>query len=806
MKYSLIFLSVLGVTSGFAQKRIPAAEWCAAGKKHLAAASPAGDADTRSDSVDIWETIIQLDSVDFTNRLIKGAATIKFVAKADSVSDIRLDLLNMTIDAIFGFTPDQWSYDGKQLKVRFPTPINTGSNGILKIYYRGQPVQDASGWGGFYWQGEYAYNLGVGFAADPHNFGRAWFPCFDNFVERCAFKFQITTPANQPAFCNGRLMALTNLPDGRIKRDWWLDEEIPSYLASVAIGPFTSFKSEYPGEIGPVPVEIAAAPADTNKLKASFTHLPEALAAFEHWYGPYRWNRIGYAIVPFTQGAMEHATNIAYMRAAVDGTTGNETLMAHELSHHWWGDLATCADAGDMWLNEGWAVFSEHLFLEWVYGRERYDQAVRNNFLDVLEQTHVREGGYRAVSGLPHELTYGEHTYNKGAVVAHNLRGYLGDSLFRTGLRTALEDNRFAHWNSARFRDKLAAATGRDLGNFFDDWVFSPGFTHFSIDSFTVHSPPVDTYYIVTVYPKQKLRGAPHFYQNVPLEFTFLAENGLRQYRVAAVSGQRDSVQFNFPADFFLKRVWLNTRQRLTLARAEKEIVATAPVNYNFAPAKMSVKINALEADSVLIRVEHHYAMPDTAGSANPHGFRFSNRFWTVDALTGFDGDASIFYDGKGKLDQLDTELFAQTGPSEDSIIVAYRPAAGYPWQYYPDQIKNTVGASQDRMGLLRIAHLKPGQYAIAKGALTVATNEAPAATFTASVFPNPASRWIRVKSEEPFEKLCLLGANGEIFRDLAFPSTTETEISVDGLTAGSYWVVLFGQNKSAALHFIKAG
>lgn len=96
-------------------------------------------------------------------------------------------------------------------------------------------------------------------------------------------------------------------------------------------------------------------------------------------------------------------------------------------------------------------MYSEHLFLEHVYGSGRYQAEVGANFLNVLENTHVQEDGYRAVSGIPHELTYGRHVYNKGAVVAHNLRGYLGDSLFRVGLRAVLEENAFADWSSAVF-------------------------------------------------------------------------------------------------------------------------------------------------------------------------------------------------------------------------------------------------------------------------------------------------------------------------------------------------------------------
>lgn len=781
---------------------LPAAEWCAAGKRFSLAPPPGGGPDLRSDSVDITTTRLRIDISDFAAQTIDATAVISFAAKVDGLSEIRLDLLDMTVSDVASSLNPVWTYDGSQLRITWPVPLHAGDTASLMISYHGRPAQDASGWGGFYWQGDYAYNLGVGFAADPHSYGRAWFPCFDNFVERCKFMFDIYTPAGKPAYCNGVLLSEGPWLNGKIRRTWLMANDIPSYLACVAVGPFTTFTREYNSENGSVPLEIAVAPADSNRLKASFVHLPDALATFENWYGPYRWSKIGYSIVPFNQGAMEHATNIAYMRDAVDGTTASETLMAHEFSHHWWGDLATCSTAGDMWLNEGWAVFSEHLFLEALYGPERYRDAVRSNFLNVLESAHVREGGYRAVSGIPQEYTYGQHVYNKGAAVAHNLRGYLGDTLFRSGLREALAATQFDDWNSAGLRDRLSAATGYDLGPFFDDWVFSPGFTHFSVDSVRMVFSPVDAPTQVFVSLKQKLRGAPHFYQNVPLECTLVDPFGNRQYRSALVSGENSTVLFEVPAWFFVQKVWVNTRLRLTLARADEEITAKELISYNFSPAKLTIKINGLPSDSALIRVEHHYVMPDTAGAANPDGYRFTNRYWSIDALGNFDGDANFIYDGKGKLDQLDTELFAQTGPSEDSIVLLYRPAPGFAWQPCPNSVKNTIGSAQDRYGLLRALHVQPGQYTIAKGRPTVSVDAPEAGQFAVTVAPNPGRDLIRIKAGEPFNGIMVFDSGGRLVSEFDLAPASETELRTAAWPAGMYRIVLFGARSTAAASF----
>ena len=143
--------------------------------------------------------------------------------------------------------------------------------------------------------------------------------------------------------------------------------------------------------------------------------------------------------MPFNAGAMEHATNITYPIYAVNGGLGQEELMAHELAHMWWGDNVTCQTDGDMWINEGWASFSEYLFLEDVYSRERYESAMKADLREMLQFAHHREEMYRAVSGQPHEYVYGDHVYKKGALVAHNLRGYMGDEAFFSAIDQFME-------------------------------------------------------------------------------------------------------------------------------------------------------------------------------------------------------------------------------------------------------------------------------------------------------------------------------------------------------------------------------
>ena len=146
----------------------------------------------RSDTIDILHYSIALDITDFTTDTIRGYTDIRFTPLMSNVNVLSLDLLELLIDSIrYGSTPLAYSYNDTLLTVTLPFTHNPGDTTTLRVAYHGKPQGDASGWGGFYYQSGYAFNLGVGFAADPHVYGRVWFPCFDNFVERSTYTFDI---------------------------------------------------------------------------------------------------------------------------------------------------------------------------------------------------------------------------------------------------------------------------------------------------------------------------------------------------------------------------------------------------------------------------------------------------------------------------------------------------------------------------------------------------------------------------------------------------------------------------------------
>ncbi|MEZ4894754.1 MAG: M1 family metallopeptidase [Saprospiraceae bacterium] len=805
MKFIFRLFLLLSPTLLPGQKLIESNEWCS--NKHQPSSTLTFAGNNNVDPVDLLHANIRLDLSQASSKIISGSCQWTFKPQASGFANLTLDLLTLQVDSVqFNATTAAFTRQGEKLVISLSPIPDSGSVNTVDIFYHGTPEMDASGWGGFYFSGDYAFNLGVGFDADPHVYGRAWFPCIDDFTKRSTYNFEILTDPSQPAYCNGNLWIDNITNDGKRMRIWSLDNKIPSYLACVAIGPYTSYKRIYPGETGFIPVEIAAAAADTNKVRNTFQHLPQAIEAFEHWYGPFQWQKIGFSLVPFNSGAMEHATNVAIGRAYINGTLNYETLWAHELSHHWWGDLATCSTPEDMWLNEGWATYSEHLFTEWVYGRKAYINAVESNFLDVLQKAHVEEGGYLALSSIPHNITYGKHVYNKGAVVAHNLRGYMGENLFRQGIREALAATSFKDWSSADLRDKLESATSLDLHDFFDGWVFSGGYPDFLIDS-VIWSPGTNGMH-ATLHVKQKLRGAPQFFKKIPLKFYFYTPTGERIVKQEYVSGEESVVDFGEvlpPFDISSGHFWLNADLDILQARSDGWKMLTSTGASNFADAKFNLTVNNLGADSVLFRVEHHFSAPDNAG-ANPNNYTLTNRFWEIigNFPAEFNAQAIILYDGRGQMDQMDTELFDTPGATEDSVLLLYRPGAGHPWQEWPTYTQSYLGVSTDGFGQLKPTNLQAGQYTIGLGTSISAVKSPGKALGKVNAAPNPTFDKVSITSKKPFDLIQVQNVRGDTVLNVAVEKLTEYEISLKALPVGQYWIHLTGKTGTAITPVIK--
>lgn len=758
----------------------------------------------RSDTIDVIKYTINLDITDFSNQKIKGNTVIRLAPKLNSQNHVCLDLLKMTVDSIKVLSNlITYSYNDTLLIANLPTIINTVDTIDLTVYYHGVPQGDPAGWGGFSFNGNYAYNLGVGFGAKPHNYGRVWFPCFDNFVEKSRYEFNIITDPLKSAYCNGYLVS-DNTASGKRTRSWKLDQQIPSYLASVAVADYAQVNMNIAALNGNLPAIIAARASDTTAVKNGFVHLPNAVQGFENYYGPYVWNRVGYCLVPFNSGAMEHATNISYPQAATAITYESE-LMAHELSHHWWGDLMTCETQEDMWLNEGMASYSERLFLEWTYDYQRYIDEVKTVHDDIVKYIHLREKGFRAISGIPHQYTYGDHVYKKGADVAHTLRSYMGDAAFFNGLKYVLQQKAYKNMNSIEFRDLLQTSSGQNLTSFFDNWVLNGGWPHFSIDS--VKTVPTAGLYQNIVYVKQKLFGAPSLYTDVPLEITFM--NSLWQKEVKQISMSGAVGVFTLQTAIAPLYAGINVDSKISdaISSEYKTIKTNASINYTLGRALLIVSNKGI--DSSFVRIEHNFAAPDPFKN-NPGNFRLNTQhYWKIDGIlsSGFISKLRLNYDGNKSTSgnsYLDTCLTKING---DSIILLYRKNAADDWKEVKHYTKFKIGT---KTGFCTADTVKLGEYVFANGKSSVLAglreSEKPADQLL--VFPNPATNVLSITvtnvKTDSFSLIQIHDIQGKLVKQLDKISN-ENQVDIHEMAAGTYIVSLVHKGKIVSkTRFIK--
>lgn len=753
MRLSTFLLTILLLTSAcvFSQEFS-----CQHGKQHYNT-SPGlyySKENLRSDTFDILKYTIRLEIGNSLTKQIGGNTSIRFVPKKINQSKIRFDLLKLTIDSVrFGTNITPYQYNDTVINVTIPSTLGLTDTSTITIFYKGQPQGDASGWGGFYFDntggGDYAYNLGVGFAAKPHNYGRVWFPCFDNFVERSKYDFIITSDSARRAYCNGQLLSDIVVGNKRT-RTWQMNEDIPTYLASVAVAKYRQVNWSIQTLSGIKPIILAGVTADTAGMKTGFVNLKNCITGFENYFGPYKWNRFGYALVPFNSGAMEHATNIAYPRAVIGTLQYEATLMAHELSHHWWGDLITCETQEDMWINEGMASYCGFMFLEWRYGKARYLDGLKKQHDNLLQFLHKKEGGFRAISGIPHNLTYGDHVYLKGSDVAHSLRSYMTDNTFFNACKYVMQQKERNSINSIEFRDLLQTASGLNLTPFFDNWVLNGGWPNFTIDS-TRAILQQNGFYNIVVHVRQRKFGAPQLFTAVPLEVSFFDQNRIQNVRNLVMSGAKNSFTFTLPFAPIYTAMNFDSKIFDAVSSEFKTIKTTG--NNSFSLAKAFLIIANKGADSSLLRIEHHYVAPDPIKN-NPYNAILSDQhYWKVDGILapGFVSKIRFNYDGNKTIGStysyMDTLITKYSG---DSVALFYRKNAADDWKMVTNASKITFNL---RNGVITADTLKLGEYTFGKFSdslqFQIGLPKRVKAETKLSVFPNPAKDELNIDLRE---------------------------------------------------------
>ncbi len=711
----LILLTLFSLFTGpvLAQCLYPSCQQVKSAQLQLENSRGLAAENSRSDSLDVLHYDIRLDLSDMSSQDIGGNTIIHLSPKLDGIEQIILDLQNLPVSEVLvdGETVS-FEYETPVLKVSLAEALTVGSVYEVDVYYEGNPT--TASFGGFYTSSSYFYNLGVGIGIDPPTYGRAWFPCVDNFVEKSTYECHIRTSGEDKAFCGGLLVDEETHADGDITWSWQLDQEIPTYLASVAVAKYETLEWTHEGMNGPIPVQLGSLASDTANFRSAFVNLGRAVDGFETAFGPYPFDRIGFVIVPFNGGAMEHATNVAYPSFGIQGGGLNyEDLMAHEFAHHWWGNYMTCERADEMWLNEGWASFCALYFFELAYDKQTYKEKMRAHHRKVALYSHRSDGDAYAVSGVPFDVTYGSTVYEKGADVIHSLRGYMGDIKFFHCTKEFLAAYGFRNANSEQFRDFLSDCSGQDMGPYFDAYIFNPGYGHFSVHHMEV--TPVDDKFRTTVNIRQKLRMTDSYHTQVPLELSFLDASGEMYEEQIVMSG--GCMEFVWEFDFEPVYVGVDIEEKINDATVDQYEWISDDGEYNWRNTA-GVDLNATEVSGeVYYRAVNNLVHADRPEIAIQNHILSEERYWTIEIVkpNGSDMTARLDFHYNGannnSTGNLDPGLFSE---GENKLKLFYRPDGNSNWTVAENQTAAPGGSALDKIGFFRVTDAKAGEYALA--------------------------------------------------------------------------------------------
>lgn len=689
----------------------------------------------RSDTLDILNYDIELAIIDFVGERIDANCKVTFTAKVDGIDQITLDLLQLNISAIVDDNnmPMSYDYDNRFLTISF-SEINIGDTISTTIFYDGTPQVDPTGFGGLDFRDGYAYNLGIGLGSNPYNFGRSWFPCFDNFVERSTFDIDLISADGRKGYAIGKFLGQTTISGDTIRRAYRMSKPIATYQAGVAVSRYAEVNDIHDGLERDLPTLIVANPADTSQSKTAFTDLGTAIDVFEYWYGACIWDQVGFVMT--TVGAMEHPTLVAYpdSRGVGPNDFDQNRLMAHELCHFWWGDQVNMNSPADMWFKEGNAEYGAHLFTEGLQGHEAFIKQVKDNHYLVLSDAGFDDDGFWPLSGIPFEHTYGTHTYNKGASMIHNMRAYMGDSLFRIGQQAMLDRYTFQAVDAAQYRDQLAAATGLDMNPYFDNWIFNPGWAGYEMDSMDIVSQGNE--FVVTSYIQQKLRKVNRFHNDTPLEITFYDENRNSMTRQVMVGGEFPTPEVTLPFEPVFAVI--NQANRLNLAQFNDQATVTETGRANIIHVDFPITVSEI-SDTALINVEHYWLAPDPL--ADPSQGKISvNHFWRYNGIfpENFNATVRMFLENNTR-SGLNSDI---PNPRSDSLMLVYREDASREWTEFPFY---RISAQSNTRALFRIDSLLPGDYAYALADLELYTDVPEINIEQYKVFPNPANDHVNI-------------------------------------------------------------
>ena len=419
---------------------------------------------------------LQLDPA---QQYVSGTVTSHFIPNQNMAS-IYFDLSNtLTVSEVkyHGSNLPFTQLATKEVKIDFPAGIPAATLDSLSIKYSGAPDTGGSAGDAFTISNQSGvpalYTL-----SEPYG-AQEWFPTKQSLNDKIEkVDLMINTPSQYNVASNGKLFSETVLPGNRKLTFWQTNYPIPAYLIALGITNYTKFNDTMGNPPFPFVNYLYPSTTSNSTIMSNIEWTKTVMNTFEQYFGPYPYRNEKYGHMQFGWGGgMEHATMSSM------GSWGRG-IIAHELAHQWFGDKVTCGAWNDIWLNEGFATFGEHLANEKLL-------MTNSQFMSYLssEMNYITSsaGGSVYVSdtnlGNTGAIFSGRLSYSKGGYVVRMIKWILGDDAFYSALKDyhARPQLAYGYAKTEDLKNSLLESTGKDFTEFFNDWIYGQGHPTYQI-------------------------------------------------------------------------------------------------------------------------------------------------------------------------------------------------------------------------------------------------------------------------------------------------------------------------------------
>ena len=481
---------------------------------------------------------------DLEQRKVIGDVTHTLSTLRDGVTHLEFDCAEITVssarvngkDAAFDLRDDK-------LRVQLSQPAKSGEKFEVELKYEGKPTsglyfilpdQDDPGRAKEIWtQGE---------AEDTHHY----IPIYDYPNDRTTSEMILTVPGDWLTVSNGKLLSVQDAGNGQKTWTWRQSLPVSTYLISFVAGEYKEKKDTWHN----IPVTYNVPRGTEDTIEPTFRHTKEMLEFFSEKFGvPYPWDQYAQtAVHDFVASGMENvsattlaARDMVHAELAWERPEAADGLISHEMAHQWFGDLVTCKDWTNTWLNEGFATFGASLWEEHYYGVDasgyRYWRE-QNTWMQSRELYPIPI----VTREINDSVEYVGNVYDKAGWVVHMLREQMGDEAFYRALKHYLEANRLQNVVSADLAKDIEESSGTNVDQFFDQWIYGAG-----APRFTVRSNYEDAGMKVSLSVKQtqKVEGHVGLFR-LPIDVSITTASGEKHFPIEVSKADET---FSFPVD-----------------------------------------------------------------------------------------------------------------------------------------------------------------------------------------------------------------------------------------------------------------